>query len=53
MILDLAIVARRLRRSGRLMHLRHAQPQVLRIIEIVGLQRLPGVAVDAPPHVLA
>jgi hypothetical protein len=35
------------------MHLRNAQPQVLRVIEIVGLQRLPGVAVDKPPRVLA
>jgi anti-anti-sigma regulatory factor len=52
-MLDLAIVARRLRRSGRLMHLRNAQPQVLRVIEIVGLKRLPGVAADEPPRVLA
>jgi anti-anti-sigma regulatory factor len=52
-MLDLAIVARRLRRSGRLMHLRNPQPQVLRIIEIVGLHRLPGVAVAASPSVLA
>jgi hypothetical protein len=35
------------------MHLRNAQPQVLRVIEIVGLQRLPGVAVDQPSRVLA
>jgi anti-anti-sigma factor len=53
LILDLAIVARRLRRSGRRMHLRDAQPQVLRVIQIVGMQRLPGVAIDEPPRVLA
>jgi hypothetical protein len=35
------------------MHLRDAQPQVLRVIEMVGLQRLPGVAVDDAPQVLA
>jgi anti-anti-sigma regulatory factor len=52
-MLDLAIVARRLRRSGRLMHVRNPQPQVLRIIEIVGLQRLPGVALADSPSVLA
>jgi hypothetical protein len=35
------------------MRLRNPQPQVLRVIEVVGLQRLPGVAVDEPPRVLA
>jgi anti-anti-sigma factor len=59
LILDLAIVARRLRRTGRQMRLRDAQPQVLRVIEVVGLHRLPGVtveesvALDDSPHVLA
>ena len=59
LILDLAIVARRLRRTGRVMRLRDAQPQVLRVIEVVGLNRLPGVAVeesdevDDSPRVLA
>jgi hypothetical protein len=52
-ILDLAIVARRLRRTGRLMRLRNPQPQVLRVIEVVGLHRLPGVAVDQPSRALA
>jgi anti-anti-sigma regulatory factor len=46
-------VARRLRRTGRLMHLRNPQPQVLRVIEVVGLHRLPGVAVDEPSRALA
>ncbi len=46
LILDLAIVARRLRRTGRVMRLRDPQPQVLRVIEVVGLHRLPGVAVE-------
>ena len=58
-ILDLAIVARRLRRTGRTMRLHDPQPQVLRVIEAVGLHRLPGVEVlesvelDDSPHVLA
>jgi anti-anti-sigma factor len=58
-ILDLAIVARRLRRTGRLLRLRDPQPQVLRVMEVVGLHRLPGVVVeesadvDDSPRVLA
>jgi hypothetical protein len=41
------------------MRLRDPQPQVLRVIEVVGLNRLPGVAVedsaevDDSPRVLA
>jgi anti-anti-sigma factor len=50
-ILDLAIVARRLRRTGRHMRLRDAQPQVLRVVEVVGLHRLPGVSVEEPAEV--
>jgi anti-anti-sigma factor len=59
LILDLAIVARRLRRTGRIMLLRDPQPQVMRVIGVVGLNRLPGVAVeeaaevDDSPRVLA
>ena len=59
LILDLAIVARRLRRTGRKMLLRDPQPQVLRVLEVVGLNRLPGVAIeestelDDSPRVLA
>jgi hypothetical protein len=34
------------------MRLRNPQPQVLRVIEMVGLPRLPGVAVEAPSRVL-
>ena len=46
LMLDLAIVARRLRMAGRQLHLRHAQPQVWRVIEVVGVNRLPGVVAD-------
>ena len=48
LMLDLAIVARRLRMAGRRLHLRNAQPQVWRVIEVVGVHRLPGVVAD--PH---
>jgi anti-anti-sigma regulatory factor len=48
LMVDLAIVARRLRMAGRRLHLRRAQPQVWRVIETVGLHRLPGVVVDQP-----
>jgi anti-anti-sigma regulatory factor len=46
LMLDLAMVARRLRMSGRRLHLRNAQPQVWRVIDVVGVNRLPGVVAD-------
>lgn len=48
LMLDLAMVARRLRQAGRKLVLQGAQPNVQRIIEVVGLDRLPGVLVAAP-----
>jgi len=48
LMVDLAMVARRLRQRGRRMLLRGAQPQIRRLIEIVGLDRLPGVLVVGP-----
>jgi anti-anti-sigma factor len=48
LMLDLAMVARRLRKRGRKMLLRGAQPQIRRLIETVGLDRLPGVMVVGP-----
>jgi anti-anti-sigma factor len=48
LMVDLALVASRLRAAGGAMRLRGAQPQVMRLIEIVGLHRLPGVILDAP-----
>ncbi len=48
LMLDLAMIARRLRKRGRTMLLRGAQPQIRRLIEIVGLDRLPGVLVVGP-----
>jgi anti-anti-sigma factor len=47
LIVDLALIARRLRRAGRRLVLHGAQPQIARLIEIVGLDRMPGVLVDS------
>jgi anti-anti-sigma regulatory factor len=48
LMLDLALVAQRLRKSGACMRLRGAQPQIQRLVEIVGLNRLPGVLAEWP-----
>jgi anti-anti-sigma regulatory factor len=53
LMLDLAMVARRLRRHGRAMRIREPQPQVWHMIETVGLHRLPGVSVEGPTPALA
>ncbi len=52
-MLDLAVLARRLRVRGWAIRLREPQPQILRIIEIVGLHRLPGVHLEGPSPALA
>jgi anti-anti-sigma regulatory factor len=46
LMIDLAVLARRLRTHGRAVRLRGAQPQILALIEMVGIHRLPGVKVD-------
>jgi anti-anti-sigma regulatory factor len=48
LMVDLAMVARRLRQAGRCMTLRGAAPHIQTLIELVGLHRLPGVLVDGP-----
>jgi anti-anti-sigma regulatory factor len=48
LMVDLAMVARRVRQAGGQIRIRGAQPQILRLIAIVGLHRLPGVVVDTP-----
>jgi len=53
LMVDLAMVARRLRTTGSALHVRGAQPHVLRLIETVGLHRLTGVVVDAPARAIA
>ncbi len=45
-MLDLAMVAGRLRRAGRCMLVRGAAPQIATLIELVGLHRMPGVEVQ-------
>jgi len=49
LMVDLAMVARRLRQAGGHMRLRGAQPQIQRLIEVVGLHRLPNVVLDPAP----
>lgn len=44
-MLDLAILARRLRTSGLKLLLQDPQPDIRALIEYVGLHRLPGVKV--------
>jgi anti-anti-sigma factor len=46
LMVDLAMLSRRLRRRGRALMLRGAQPQIQRLIELVGLDRLPGVRLE-------
>ena len=48
LMLDLALIARRLRVRGRAILLRGAQPQVRTLIELVGIHRLPGVELEGP-----
>ncbi|MDQ5807436.1 MAG: STAS domain-containing protein [Actinomycetota bacterium] len=48
LMLDLAMLARRLRRSGKCLRVHGARPHIQRLIEIVGLDRLPGVLVATP-----
>lgn len=55
-MLDFVMLARRLRADGRGVALCNAQPQIVALIELVGLDRFPGVHVDratatAAPHV--
>jgi anti-anti-sigma factor len=48
LMIDLAMLARRLRHAGGQLVVRGAQPHIQRLIEIVGLHRLPGVLVATP-----
>ena len=53
LMLDLAALARRLRFRDRMVLLRGAQPQIVALIEEVGLHRLPGVELEGPSPALA
>ena len=48
LMLDLAMLARRLRAGGRAILLCAPQPQIMRLIQLVGLHRLDGVRLDEP-----
>ncbi len=48
LIVDLAVLARRLRAGGRAILVRGAQPQVMALIKHIGLHRLPAVRVESP-----
>ncbi len=48
LMIDLACLAQRLRAHGRTLSLRHPQPHVRQLIELVGLHRLPSVLVILP-----
>jgi anti-anti-sigma regulatory factor len=47
LMIDLAVLAQRLRAEGRSVRLRGPQPQVRKLIELIGLDRQPAVAVEA------
>ncbi len=46
LMVDLAVLAQRLRRQGRNLRLMGPQPQIQTLIEMVGLHRLPAVALE-------
>ncbi len=50
LMLDLVMLARRLRQAGRRMIIRGAQPQIERLIELIGLHRIDGVHVSVGSH---
>ena len=49
LMLDLAMLSRRLRKRGAMLLVRGAQPQVRQLIELVGLHRLQGVQLEPQP----
>jgi anti-anti-sigma regulatory factor len=49
LMLDLAMLARRLRQTGSAMFLRGAAPEIRVLIEYVGLHRLSGVTLEPAP----
>lgn len=53
LMLDLAMLARRVRKRGAALRLRGAQDQIRMLIELVGLHRLDGVTLEASVPALA
>lgn len=49
LMVDLAMLANRLRRRGRQLRLLAPRPQIMSVIEQVGLHRLPGVRLEGGP----
>lgn len=48
-MIDLACLAQRLRAQGQTLWLAHPQPHIRRLIETVGLDRLPAVRLGPQP----
>jgi anti-anti-sigma regulatory factor len=48
LMIDLAVLARRLRAHGRALMLRGPQPQIQTLIELVGIHTLPGIELESP-----
>lgn len=46
LMVDLAVLAQRLRAEGRKLCLRGPQPHIQKLIELMGLHRLPAIALD-------
>jgi anti-anti-sigma factor len=53
LMLDLAVLARRLRAHGATLRLRNPRPTVRAVIEQMGLHRLPGVQLEGAEPALA
>ena len=53
LMLDLAMLAQRLRHRGSMILLRNAQPQIRTLIELVGIHKLPGVVLESPATAVA
>ncbi|HKG38534.1 MAG TPA: STAS domain-containing protein [Conexibacter sp.] len=53
LMLDFVTLARRLRVQGYTLALQSPQPQISALLELVGLDRVPGVRIEHPVPVLA
>lgn len=53
LMVDIAMLARRMRRKGRAVRLRGAQPQIRLQIERAGLHRLGGVRMESTAQAFA
>jgi anti-anti-sigma factor len=47
LMVDLAMLARRLRQHGQALRLRGASPYIRTLIEVVGIDRLPGILFES------